>query len=63
MRRDVAIYILHSRTGLSNKKIGAIFGVSPTAIGKASIRIKDQMSKDEECKKKVGKIVNSAFEV
>ncbi len=61
--RDVAIYILHSHTGLSNKKIGVIFGVSPTAIGKASIRIKDQMSKDKEFKKKVEEIVNSAFEV
>jgi REP element-mobilizing transposase RayT len=50
--RDTAIYILHSRTGLSNKKIGEIFGVSPTAIGKASIRVKDQMSKDEGLEKK-----------
>jgi hypothetical protein len=61
--RDVAIYIFHSHTGLSNKKIGEIFGVSPTAIGKASIRVKKQIARDKELKKKVESVLNSAFEV
>jgi len=43
-----------SNTGLSNKKIGEIFGVSSTAIGKASIRIRNQMSKQKEFKKSRG---------
>ena len=61
--RDVAIYILHSRTGLSNKGIGEIFGVSATAIGKASICVREQMGEDKELKRKVESILNSAFEV
>ncbi|MEW6608649.1 MAG: helix-turn-helix domain-containing protein, partial [bacterium] len=61
--RDVAIYILYSHTGLSNKEIGEIFGVSPTAIGKASMRVRNQMSDHKGFKKKVEDIVNSAFEV
>jgi len=61
--RDVAIYILYSRTGLSNKSIGEIFEVSPTAIGKTGIRIKEHIKEDKEFKNKVEKIVNSVFEV
>ncbi len=61
--RDVAIYILHNHTGLSNKGIGKIFNVSPTAIGKASMRIRGQIKEDNELKKEVESIINSAFEV
>ncbi|MEW6618083.1 MAG: hypothetical protein AB1422_01815 [bacterium] len=48
---------------MSNKEIGEIFGVSPTAIGKASIRVRNQMSDHKGFKKKVEDIVNSAFEI
>ncbi|MFH1961294.1 MAG: transposase [bacterium] len=61
--RDVAIYILYSYTGLSNKKIGEMFGVTSTAIGKTSIRVKEQINKHKEFQKKVEGIVNSVFEV
>lgn len=61
--RDVAIYILHNHTELSNKGIGKVFNVSPIAIGKASMRIRDQMREDKELKKEVESIINSAFEV
>ena len=61
--RDIGMYILKTHTGLNNKEIGEIFGVSLSAVNKAAIRVSEQMKQKEGVKKKVESIVNSVIKV
>ena len=63
IERDVGMYILKMYTGLNNKEIGKIFGVSLTAVNKAAIRVSEQMEQKKVLKKKVESIVNSVIKV
>ena len=42
MSRDVGMHILKMYTGLKNKAIGEIFGVSLSAVNKAALRVSIQ---------------------
>ena len=61
--RDVGMYILKNNTGLKNKEIGAVFGVSESAVNKAAIRLSGQINTKKHLKKKIDKILNSVFNV
>jgi REP element-mobilizing transposase RayT len=61
--RDVGMYILNRYSGLFNKEIGKVFGVSATAVGKATIRVEKKMEENKEFQIRVEKILNSQFEV
>lgn len=61
--RDVGMYLLGRYSGISNKKIGEVFGVSRSAVGKAVIRITEQMKHQKELRERVKSIINSTFEV
>ncbi len=51
--RDVSMYILKMYTGLTNKVIGEMFGVSISAVNKAAIRINDQTKASKEFKEEI----------
>lgn len=62
--RDVGMYILKMYTGLDNKRIGNIFGVSLSAVTKAANRVSEQIRRREkELKVRIDDIVNSIFKV
>ncbi|MGR3318614.1 MAG: transposase [Candidatus Anammoxibacter sp.] len=61
--RDAGMYILKVRTGLKNKEIGNVFGVSESAVNKAALRIDDQIRTQKYLKIKIDQIVNSVFKV
>lgn len=61
--RDAGMYILKMYTGLDNKKIGEVFGVSLSAVTKASGRLREEMAVDSRLKNRVNRIVNSIFKV
>jgi REP element-mobilizing transposase RayT len=61
--RDVGMYILKKYTGLKNKEIGDIFGVSLSAVNKASLRISMQRKKQKNLGERIEKITYSAFKV
>ncbi len=61
--RDVSMYMLKMYTGLTNKVIGEMFGVSISAVNKAAIRINDQTKTSKELKRKLNKITYSIFKV
>jgi chromosomal replication initiation ATPase DnaA len=61
--RDVSMYILKIYTGLDNKKIGNIFGVSLSGASKAAMRVREQMRKQKELKKKVDNILYSIIKL
>ncbi len=61
--RDVGIYLLGRYSGLNNKRIGEIFGVSGSAVSKTIIRVSEQMNDKKELKDRAEKILNSTFKV
>jgi len=61
--RDVSMYILKTYTGLKNKAIGEMFGVSTSAVNKASLRINTLSKENKDFRKKLEKTVYSAFKV
>lgn len=61
--RDIGMYLLERYSGLSNKKIGELFGVSHSGVGKAAIRVNEQLRQQKELRKRVENILNSTFKV
>jgi REP element-mobilizing transposase RayT len=61
--RDVSMYILKTYSGLTNKAIGEIFGVSISAVNKAAIRINEQSKTSKDLRRKLEGITYSAFKV
>ncbi len=61
--RDVSMYILKTYTGLKNKDIGVVFGVSLSAVNKAALRISMQSKKSKSIKGRLEQIVSSVFKV
>ncbi len=61
--RDVGMYILKMYTGLKNKAIGEIFGVSLSAVNKAALRVSIQRRKQKGLGERIEKIAYSAFKV
>ena len=61
--RDVGIYLLGRYSGLNNKRIGEVFGISRSAVSKIITRVSEQMNDKKELKDKVEKILNSTFKV
>ncbi len=61
--RDVSMYILKTHTGLTNKAIGEMFGVSISAVNKAAIRINAQSKTSKAFRRRLEEIVSSAFKV
>ena len=61
--RDVCMYILKEHSGLDNKRIGEVFGVSLSAVTKAALRISEQMKTQRRFKKEADQILYSIFKV
>jgi hypothetical protein len=61
--RDVSMYILKTYTGLTNKAVGEMFGVSISAVNKAAIRINAQSKTSKDFRRKLEEIAYSAFKV
>lgn len=61
--RDVCMYLLKERSGLDNKRIGEVFGVSLSAVTKAALRISEQMKTQRRLKKETDQIMYSIFKV
>ncbi len=61
--RDVSMYILKTYTGLTNKAVGEMFGVSISAVNKAAIRINAQSKTSKSFRRKLEEIAYSAFKV
>ncbi|MCF6148161.1 MAG: hypothetical protein E3K37_05835 [Candidatus Kuenenia sp.] len=61
--RDVCMYILKEHSGLDNKRIGEVFGVSLSAVTKAALRISEQMKSERRFKQQMEQILNSIFKV
>ncbi len=61
--RDVGMYILKKSTGLKNREIGEVFGVSESAVNKSALRLSEQIKTRKHIKNKIEKIVYSAFKV
>ncbi len=61
--RDVCIYLLKEHSGLDNKKIGVVFGVSLSAVTKASLRISERMKTERRLKQEIDQILYSIFKV
>ncbi len=61
--RDAGMYILKTKTGLKNREIGDVFGVSESAVNKAAQRIGDQIRKQKHLKARIDKITYSVFKV
>ena len=57
--RDVAMHVLYRSSRLSNRAIGARFGVSYAAVKMASNRVENNLKTDIELTKLVGSIVKS----
>jgi len=57
------MYILKEHSGLDNKRIGEVFGVSLSAVTKAAQRITEQMKTQRRLKKETDRILNSIFKV
>ncbi len=50
-------------TGLKNKAIGELFGVSLSAVNKAALRVSIQRKKQKYLGERIEKIAYSAFKV
>ena len=61
--RDVCMYILKEHSGLDNKRIGEVFGVSLSAVTKAALRISEQMKTQRRFKQETDQILYSIFKV
>ena len=61
--RDICMYLLKEHSGLDNKRIGEVFGVSLSAVTKAALRISEQMKTQRRFKKGTGQILYSVFKV
>lgn len=61
--RDVCMYILKEHSGLDNKRIGEVFGVSLSVVTKAAQRISEQMETEKRLKKETEGILYSIFKV
>ena len=61
--RDVGMYILKENTGLKNREIGEVFGVSESAVNKASLRLSGRIKKQKKLREKIERIINSVFKV
>jgi hypothetical protein len=59
MSRGVGLYILKMYTGLKNKVIGEIFGVSLSAVNKAALRVSTLRKKQKDLEERIEKIVYS----
>jgi hypothetical protein len=60
--RDVAMHLLHARTSLKNREVGALFDVSPAAVGKVSLRVQRLARRDKRLARQL-EAVRSRFEV
>ncbi len=61
--RDVSMYILKTYTGLTNKAVGELFGVSISAVNKAALRICMRRKTSENFRMRTEKLVYSIFKV
>ena len=61
--RDVCMYILKGHSGLDNKRIGEVSGVSLSAVTKAALRISEQMKTQRRFKQETDQILYSIFKV
>ncbi|OQZ04863.1 MAG: hypothetical protein B6D34_01130 [Candidatus Brocadia sp. UTAMX1] len=61
--RDVCMYFLKEHSGLDNKRIGEVFGVSSSAVTKAALQISEQMKTQRRFKKGTDQILYSVFKV
>ena len=61
--RDISMYLLNTYTGLTNKAIGEVFGVSISAVNKAAIRVNAQSKTSKDFRRKLEEIAYSAFKV
>ncbi|MFH1824817.1 MAG: transposase [Candidatus Firestonebacteria bacterium] len=61
--RDVGMYILGRHTGLDNREIGELFGVSRSAVSKVIVRIIKQMRNQKELEDRINVILHSTFKV
>ncbi len=61
--RDISMYLLNTYTGLTNKAIGEMFGISISAVNKAAIRINTQSKTSKDFRRKLEEIAYSAFKV
>jgi len=59
--RDVYMYFLREHSGLDNKRIGEVFGVSSSAVTKTALRISEQMKTQRRFKKETDQILYSVF--
>ncbi|MDN3515407.1 MAG: hypothetical protein NG747_13545 [Candidatus Brocadia sp.] len=61
--RDVCMYLLKEHSGLDNKRIGEVFGVSLSAVTKAALRINEQMKTQRKLKQETDQLSYSIFKV
>ncbi len=61
--RDVSMFILKTYTGLTNKAVGEIFGVSISAVNKAALRICMRRKTSKDFRTRTEKLVYSIFKV
>ncbi len=57
------IYILKTYTGLTNKAVGELFGVSISAVNKAALRRCMRRKTSENFRMRIEKLVYSMFKV
>jgi chromosomal replication initiation ATPase DnaA len=60
--KQIMIYLLRSYTGLTNREIGDLVGMSYSAVSKAGSTIEHLMEDDNKVKQTIKEIVSS-FEV
>ena len=59
----LGIVLLKEYSGLNNKRIGKVFGVSLSAVTKAALRMSKQMKTQKKLKKETDQILYSIFKV
>jgi len=57
------MYLLKEHSGLDNKSIGEVFGVSLSAVTKAALRVSNQMRTQRRLKQETDQILYSIFKV
>ena len=59
----LSLYRLKEHSGLDNKRIGEVFGVSLSAVTKAALRISEQTKTLRRFKQEADRILYSIFKV
>ena len=57
------MYLLKKYSGLDNKRLGEVFGVSLSAVTKAALRISEQMKTQRRFKNETDQILYFIFNV